>query len=105
MDDLALGRERIRKGELIKLWLGAANRDLEQFPEPDRLDFERAENRHLSFGHGIHFCVGASLARIEGQVALATLVARFPNLTLTGEPLEYHGTQVFRALKRLPVTL
>jgi len=105
MDDLALGGERIGKGELIKLWLGAANRDPEQFPEPDRLDFERAENRHLSFGHGIHFCVGASLARIEGQVALATLVARFPNLTLTGEPLEYHGTQVFRALKRLPVTL
>jgi cytochrome P450 len=105
MDDLALGGERIGKGDLIKLWLGAANRDPEQFPEPDRLDLERTENRHLSFGHGIHFCVGASLARLEGQVALATLVSGFPNLTLTGESLQYNGSQVFRALRRLPVTL
>jgi cytochrome P450 len=105
VDDLTLGGAHIGKGELIKLWLGAANRDPEEFSEPDRLDLGRAKNRHLSFGHGIHFCVGASLARLEGQVALATLVARFPNLQLTGEPLEYHGTQVFRALKRLPVTL
>jgi cytochrome P450 len=104
-DDLALGGAEIGKGELIKLWIGAANRDPERFSQPDCLDLGRAENRHLSFGYGTHFCVGASLARLEGQVALATLVARFPNLTLTGEPLEYHGTQVFRALKRLPVTL
>jgi cytochrome P450 len=104
-DDLTLGGARIGAGQLVKLWLGAGNRDPVRFPEPDRLDLGRADNRHLSFGHGIHFCVGASLARLEGQVALATLVTRFPNLKLTGEPLEYHGTQVFRALKRLPVTL
>jgi cytochrome P450 len=76
-----------------------------RFLDPDRLDFGRADNRHLSFGHGIHFCVGAALARLEGQVALTTLISRFPNLELTGEPLEYHGTQVFRALRRLPVAL
>jgi cytochrome P450 len=104
-DDLALGGAEIGKGELIKLWIGAANRDPERFSQPDCLDLGRAENRHLSIGYGAHFYVGASLARLEGQVALATLIARFPNLTLTGEPLEYHGTQVFRALKRLPVTL
>jgi cytochrome P450 len=102
---LMLGEARIGAGQLVKLWLGAGNRDPARFPEPDRLDIGRADNRHLSFGHGIHFCVGAALARLEGQVALATLVARFPNLAPTGEPQEYLGTQVFRALKRLTVTL
>jgi cytochrome P450 len=102
-DDLTLGGVQIGAGHLVKLWLGAGNRDPARFPAPDRLDFGRAENRHLSFGHGIHYCVGAALARLEGQVALATLVERLPELALTGEPLEYHGTQVFRALKRLPV--
>lgn len=102
-DDLTLDGTRIGRGEMVKLWLGAANRDPAQFPEPDGLDLGRADNRHLSFGFGPHFCVGASLARLEGQVALATLLARFPDLALTGEPLAYHGTQVFRALKRLPV--
>lgn len=104
-EDLTLGGARIGAGQLVKLWLGAGNRDPARFPEPDRLDLGRTDNRHLSFGYGHHFCVGAALARLEGQVALATLVERFPGLALTGEPLEYHGTQVFRALKRLPVTL
>ena len=75
------------------------------FPIPDRLDLGRADNRHLAFGYGMHFCVGAALARLEAQVAIGTLVGSFPNLALTDELLEYHGTQVFRALKRLPVTL
>ena len=104
-DDLTLGGARIGQGELVKLWLGAANRDPAQFSAPDGLDLARADNRHLAFGYGMHFCVGAALARLEGQVALGTLVGRFPNLALTDEPLEYHGTQVFRALKRLPITM
>lgn len=103
IDDLTLGAAAIGKGAMVKLWLGAANRDAEQFAEPDRLDIARTENRHLSFGYGVHFCVGAALARLEGQVALATLIETFPNLQHADEPLEYHGTQVFRALKRLPV--
>jgi len=105
IDDLTLGNAAIRRGELVKLWLGAANRDPVQFPEPDEMDLGRADNRHLAFGYGSHFCVGAALARLEGQVALATLVTRFPTLQLTDEPLAYHGTQVFRGLKWLPVTL
>jgi cytochrome P450 len=104
-DDLTLGGAQIGRGELVKLWLGAANRDPARFPEPDRLDLGRIDNRHLAFGYGVHFCVGAALARLEGQVAIATLIERFPNLALTCEPLAYHGTQVFRALKRLPITL
>jgi cytochrome P450 len=104
-DDLTLGGMDIRAGELVKLWLGAANRDPAQFPDPGRLDLGRSEIRHLAFGYGTHFCVGAALARLEGQVALATLIARFPGLSLTNEPLMYHGTQVFRALKRLPIGL
>jgi cytochrome P450 len=101
---LVLDDARIRQGALVKLWLGAANRDPTQFPIPDHLNLDRADNRHLAFGYGMHFCVGAALARLEAQVAIGTLVRRFPNLALTGEPLAYHGTQVFRALKRLPVT-
>jgi cytochrome P450 len=104
LDNLTLGGARISQGELVMFWLGAANRDPAQFPEPARLDVGRVDTRHLAFGYGIHFCVGAALARLEGQVTLATLIERFPNLMLTDEPLEYHGTQVFRALKRLPVT-
>lgn len=103
--DMTIGDVRIGEGELVKLWLGSANRDPSQFLNPDCLDLARIENRHLSFGYGIHFCVGAALARLEGAVALSTLVARYPNLALIDEPLAYHGTQVFRALKRLPVSL
>lgn len=102
---MTIGDVRIGEGELVKLWLGSANRDPSQFLNPDCLDLARIENRHLSFGYGIHFCVGAALARLEGAVALSTLVARYPNLALIDEPLAYHGTQVFRALKRLPVSL
>ncbi len=104
-EDLTIGNMQISEGELVKLWLGSANRDPVQFPDPNSLDVSRAENRHLSFGYGIHFCVGAALARLEGAVALATLIGRYPNLALKDEPMAYHGTQVFRALTRLPVSL
>ncbi|MFN8664043.1 MAG: cytochrome P450 [Thermomicrobiales bacterium] len=102
---LELDGTRIQQGALVKLWLGAANRDPAKFSQPDRLDLGRAKNHHLAFGFGPHFCIGAALARLEAQVALATLVNRFPDLALTADPLHYHGTQVFRALKELPVTM
>jgi len=90
-------------GRRFAICLGAANRDPEQFPEPDRFDIRRAENRHLAFSHGIHFCLGAALARLEGQIALGTLFRRFPNLRLTGGRLEFQANFTLRGLKSLPV--
>lgn len=103
-EPMRLGGYDVVPGTFVDIWLGAANRDPAQFPDPDALDLGRAENRHLAFGYGIHFCVGAPLARLEGEVALAALLGRFPGLRLADAPLEYHGSLVFRALKQLHVT-
>lgn len=85
--------------------LAAANRDPEVFPDPDCLDLARPEaNRHLAFGGGHHFCLGAALARLEGEVAIPTLVRRFPELELAGEPVR-RDTFTLRGLERLPVTV
>jgi hypothetical protein len=73
-----IGGCRVRAGETVVAVLGAANRDPGQFPDPDRLDLARAPNRHIAFGGGIHFCLGAPLARIEARVAIAALLARLP---------------------------
>jgi len=90
--------------ELIPI-LAAANRDPAVFPEPDRLDLGRPDAaRHLAFGGGHHFCLGAALARLEGEVAIPTLVRRFPKITLAGEPAR-RGTFTLRGLERLPVTI
>ena len=79
-EDLEVGGQRISKGQALVLVIGSANRDAAQFSEPDRLDVLRKENRHLTFGMGAHFCVGASLGRLEAQLALGTLLRRFPGL-------------------------
>jgi cytochrome P450 len=102
--DVELGGKVIQKGVQAITVLGAANRDPEQFPDPDRLDITRQDNRHIVFGYGIHHCLGAPLARVEGQVAIATLLRRMPNLQLTDEPLEWRETVTLRGLKALPVT-
>jgi cytochrome P450 len=78
--DTELGGRLMREGQLVYYMFGAANRDPEQFPEPDRFDIERADNRHVAFGYGIHFCIGAPLARLEGSVAIDALVATDPEL-------------------------
>ena len=101
--DVELGGKVIQKGVQAITVLGAANRDPEQFPDPDRLDITRQDNRHIVFGYGIHHCLGAPLARVEGQVAITTLLRRMPNLRLTGEPLEWRETVTLRGLKALPV--
>jgi pimeloyl-[acyl-carrier protein] synthase len=103
VEPVELGGQTIEAGRFVDIWLGPANRDPAQFVDPETLDLRRAENRHLAFGYGPHFCVGAPLARLEGQIALSTLLARFPAITLESTPLEYQQTTVFRALRRLPV--
>lgn len=89
--------------QFLMVILGAGNRDPEQFADPDRFDISRKDNRHLAFGMGPHFCLGAPLARLEGQIAIGTLLRRFPTLRLTADRLEWLATPTFRGLRRLPV--
>jgi cytochrome P450 len=102
-EDLELGGKRIRKGDEVDVILGAANRDPEQFPDPDRLDVARPDPRPLSFGHGIHFCLGASLARLEGQIAIGTILRRLPDLALATDDVSWRPGFVLRGLAALPL--
>src|SRR5262249_11787614 len=99
-----LGGKRIRAGQRVALILGAANRDPAQFPDPDRLEITRRENQHVAFGHGIHFCLGAALARLEGQIAIGTMLRRLPRVRLVTDTLEWRPSQARRGLRSLPVT-
>jgi pimeloyl-[acyl-carrier protein] synthase len=102
--EVTIGGRTIPKGEMVMPFMGAADRDPAQFPDPDRLDLGRADNRHIAFGWGIHFCLGAPLARVEGQIAIDTLVRRLPRLKLVGDEPEYRQSLTLRGLKALPVT-
>lgn len=103
LEDVQLKDQTIRAGEQVVLLLGAANRDPERFTEPDRLDITRSDNHHLSFGHGIHRCPGAPLARLEAQVVLAAVIERFPKLRLASERDNWDHHMLVRGLKELPV--
>jgi cytochrome P450 len=103
-EDIDVGGTPIAAGERMVVALGAANRDPAQYPDPDRLDVTREDNRHLTFSHGIHFCLGASLARVEGQVAIPRLLQRFPDLALAAEP-SYREHLVLRGLTELQVAI
>jgi cytochrome P450 len=103
--DVELGGHTIRRGELVIVILNAANRDPGRFPEPDRLDVGRADGKHLAFGRGSHYCLGAPLARLEAEIALETLFRRLPGLRLAVEPqeLQWRPTPGFRRVVALPV--
>jgi pimeloyl-[acyl-carrier protein] synthase len=102
-EDIVLGGKTICKHQTVTVVMGAANRDPERFSEPDRLDIARQDNRHLAFGWASHFCFGAPLGRLEGQIAFETVLRRMPNLSLEPGPLEWRDNLGLRGLKRLPV--
>ena len=103
LEDAEIKGKRIHKGDLVNTILGAANRDPERFSNPDHFDITRNEGRHLAFGIGIHFCIGAPLVRLEAEVIFETILRRFPRLTLAAENLEWQEHPIFRGLKSLPV--
>jgi cytochrome P450 len=105
LEDIEIGGRRIRRGQFCVLLLGSANRDPEAFADPDRLDVGRADNHHVSFGAGIHFCLGAGLARLEAQVALRALLERFPDFSGdVREPL-WRPSMTLRGVTSLPISL
>lgn len=106
LEDIPLRDKVIRKGEMVRCALLAADTDPQQFPDPTVLNILRQENAHVAFGKGIHFCLGAPLARLEGQIALGTLLRRFPDLRLAHDPaqLVWKDAGSLRSLSALPVT-
>ncbi len=102
-EDTELGGKLVRKGQTVMVVMGAANRDPERFPDPDRLDICRQDNRHVAFGWASHFCFGAALGRLEGQTALSTVLRRMPNLRLEPGPLTWRENLGLRGLTALPV--
>ncbi|HEY4386592.1 MAG TPA: cytochrome P450 [Ktedonobacteraceae bacterium] len=103
--DTVLGGQQLKAGDLVLPNLGSANRDETQFPDPDRFDIHRNPNRHVAFGHGIHFCIGAPLARLEAKIALEIMLARFDNIKRdTSIPMEPVPSTFIYSVKNLPIT-
>jgi cytochrome P450 len=102
--DTEIGGKRIQKRQAVIAVMGAANRDPERFPDPDRLDMRRQDNRHVAFGFGAHFCFGAPLARIEGQIAFATILRRLSSLQTKPGPIIWRENLGLRGLIALPVS-
>jgi len=102
-DNMEMEGKKLRKGDAVIAVIGAANRDPERFPNPDCLDLNRKDNRHLAFGWAAHSCFGAPLARLEGQIAFETLLQRLPDVALERGPIEWRQNLALRGLMRLPV--
>ena len=103
-DDVELGGKQIKKGQAVIAVMAAGNRDPERFPDPDRLDFDRPDNRHLAFGWAAHFCFGAPLARLEADISFRALLDRLPGLELVDTPLVWRENLGLRGLTSLPLT-
>jgi cytochrome P450 len=101
---MAIGNTAVDKGDSLMLLVAAAHRDPAQFDRPEVFDPDRGQLRHLGFGRGPHFCLGAPLARLEAGVALTALTARFPDARLAGEP-QYKPNVTLRGLSALPVAV
>ncbi|MGE0422718.1 MAG: cytochrome P450 [Reyranellaceae bacterium] len=104
-DDIELGGRPIRRGQRVFAFMNAANRDPRAFADAERFDIGRDPIPHLTFGHGIHFCLGAPLARLEAQIAATRLAERLPDIHLSGGDPHWHDSLILRGVKALPVTL
>lgn len=104
-EDVTIGDQTIPRGEQVMVVIGSADRDEQRFDAADTLDITRTDNRHIAFGHGIHFCLGAPLARLEGEIAINTVLQRLPDIRLqdTQESLVWRRSLVIRGLQKLPV--
>jgi cytochrome P450 len=103
-DDMMLGGKKIQKRQAVIAVFAAANRDPERFPDPDKLDLRRTDNRHVAFAWGAHYCFGAPLARMEGQIAFETMLRRLPNIQLEPQELMWRENLGLRGLKSLFIT-
>lgn len=99
-----LGGKEIRKRQAVMAVMGAANRDPDRFPDPDKLDITREDNRHVAFAWASHFCFGAPLARLEGQIAFTALLRRMPDIHLEPAPIVWRENLGLRGLKALRVS-
>ena len=102
-EDTELGGKKIRKRQAVIAVMAAGNRDPQRFPEPDTLDLRRTDNRHLAFGWAAHYCFGAPLARMEGQIAFSTLLRRLPELRLEPQEFVWRDNLGLRGLTQLKV--
>jgi pimeloyl-[acyl-carrier protein] synthase len=101
--DFCIGGKVIRKGELLHIMIGAANRDPDQFEDPDSLIVTRSPNRHVSLGHGVHYCLGAALARLELRIAVASFLARYPEYRLASDRIGFMDRTASRRPTSVPV--
>jgi cytochrome P450 len=104
-DDVEMRGKQIKKDDRIRWFMSSANRDPDKFENPDTMDITRWPNPHVAFGAGIHHCLGATIARVEGQEVFSALADRYPNLELKTNEMEYQPSITFRSIKGLPVSL
>jgi cytochrome P450 len=103
--DTTLGDKELREGQMVTAWIGSANRDEAQFPDAETFDFQRTPNRHLAFGYGIHFCIGAPLARLEARIAFEVMLARLQDIQRERNvPLEATDSYILYGVKHMPIT-
>jgi cytochrome P450 len=104
LEDMEIGGKSVKKNQLVILSLAAANRDPAQFSDPDRFDIIRENNRHIALGHGTHYCMGAALGRLEGEVAVGVIVNRLPNIRVDHDSITREPNIIFRSLKSMRIT-
>ena len=102
-EDFEIDGKQIRKGQILHIMIGAANRDPAQFNEPDRMDITRDPNRHVTLGHGVHYCLGAALARLELQIAVGSFLERFPDYRLASGKIVFMDRTASRRPTSVPV--